>query len=67
MLGVSYKNVAFSLMFKMLNKRGNPHTKERIRLIEQYIDWFGSDSIDCLLAGREFVGDERLEYLNCNY
>lgn len=40
MLGVSYKNVAFPLMFKMLDKRGNSDTKERIDLIKKYIEWF---------------------------
>jgi hypothetical protein len=30
MLGVSYKNVAFPLMFKMLDKRGNSDMIERI-------------------------------------
>ena len=64
MLGVSYKNVAFPLMFKMLNKRGNSDMPERIELIKQYIKWFGKDSIDCLLADREFVGDKWLEFLN---
>jgi hypothetical protein len=34
MLGVSYKNVAFPLMFKMLDKRGNSDTEERIDLIK---------------------------------
>ncbi len=52
MLGVSYKNVALPLMFKMLDKIGNSHIKERIELIKQYIDWFGKDSIDCILANR---------------
>ena len=33
MLGVSYKNVAFPLMFKLLEKRGNSNTPERIDLI----------------------------------
>lgn len=64
MLGVSYKNVAFPLMFKMLNKRGNSDTKERIDLINKYIEWFGKESIDCLLADREFVGGIWLEFLN---
>ena len=64
MLGVSYKNVAFPLMFKMLDKRGNSHIKERIELIKQYINWFGKDSIDCILADREFVGGKWLEFLN---
>jgi hypothetical protein len=66
MLGVSYKNVAFPLMFKMLNKQGNSDMTERIKLIEQYIKWFGKDSIDCLLADREFVGNKWLKFLNEN-
>jgi hypothetical protein len=57
MLGVSYKNVAFPLMFKMLDKRGNSNTSERIALVQDFIDHFGKDRIDCLLADREFVGD----------
>jgi hypothetical protein len=64
MLGVSYKNVAFPLMFKMLDKRGNSDTQERIDLIRKYIEWFGKPSIDCLLADREFVGGKWLEFLN---
>lgn len=64
MLGISYKNVAFPLMFKMLDKRGNSDTEERINLIKKYIEWFGKQSIDCLLADREFVGGKWLEFLN---
>ncbi|MBJ7881997.1 IS4 family transposase [Gelidibacter salicanalis] len=66
MLGISYKNVAFPLMFKMLDKRGNSDTQERIDLVRQYVEWFGKQSIDCLLADREFVGDKWLEFLNEN-
>ncbi len=64
MLVVSYKNVAFPLMFKMLDKRGNSDTQERIDLIKHYIEWFGKQSINCLLADREFVGSTWLEFLN---
>jgi hypothetical protein len=64
MLGVSFKNVAFPLMFKMLDKQGNSETKERIDLLRKYIEWFGKHSIDCLLADREFVGGKWLEFLN---
>lgn len=61
MLGISYKNIAFPLMFKMLDKKGNSNTEERIALkrialINDFINWFGSDCIDCLLVDREFVG-----------
>ena len=66
MLGISYKNVAFPLMFKMLDKRGNSDTQERIELINKYIEWFGSETIDCLLADREFIGNEWLGFLNQN-
>jgi hypothetical protein len=48
MLGTSYKNVAFSLMFKMLDKRGNLSCEERIELIRKYIDYFRIESIDCI-------------------
>jgi Transposase DDE domain len=64
MLGVSYKNVAFPLMFKMLDKQGNSDTEERIDLIKKYIQWFGKQSIDSLLADREFVGGKWLKFLN---
>ncbi len=66
MLSVSYKNVAFPLMFKMLDKRGNSHTAERISLMEDFMDWFGKDCIGCLLADREFIGNEWLSFLNEN-
>ena len=66
MLGVSYKNVAFPLMFKMLDKRGNSNTQERIELVQNFIEWFGKNRIDCLLADREFVGQDWLNFLNSN-
>jgi hypothetical protein len=66
MLGVSYKNVAFPIMFKMLDKRGNSNTSERIALVQDFIDCFGKDCIDSLVADREFVGEQWLNFLNTN-
>lgn len=63
-IGVNYKNVAFPLIFKMFDKRGDSDTAERIDQINRYIEWFGKESIDCLLADREFVGGIWLEFLN---
>lgn len=40
MLGVSYRNVAIPLMFKMLDKRSNSHIAERIALMQDFKDWF---------------------------
>lgn len=64
MLGIAYKNVAFPLMFRMLDKRGNSNTQERIALINDFISWFGVEHIVCLLADREFVGAQWMDFLN---
>jgi len=66
LLAVVYKGVAFPLLYKMLPKCGNSSTKERIELIDRFIELFGLDNIDCLLADREFVGQKWLSYLNFN-
>jgi len=50
----------------MLDKRGNSNTNERIKMIDRYIRLFGCQTIDCLLADREFVGEDWVEYLNNN-
>ncbi len=64
-LGVVYQGVAFPVLFTMMDKRGNSSTDERISLMERYINLFGRDTIDCLLADREFVGKDWIAYLNC--
>lgn len=64
MLGVAYRNVAFSLMFTMLDKKGNSSSEERISLINRFIQLFGKDCIDCVMADREFVGEKWIGYLN---
>lgn len=66
MLGVVYKGVAFPLLFSMLDKRGNSNSQERIDLINRFIDLFGVDKIESLVADREFVGEEWLAFLNLN-
>lgn len=66
MLGIVYQGVAFPLLFSMLQKRGNSNSQERINLIERYINLFSIDTIDCIVADREFVGKQWLEYLNHN-
>jgi hypothetical protein len=64
LLAVVYKGVAFPLLFTMLPKFGNSCTQERIELMERYIRLFGLESIDCLLADREFIGQHWINYLN---
>lgn len=64
MLGIAYRNVAFPLMFTMLDKKGNSSSEERIALVERFIRLFGKDCIDCITADREFVGEKWIGYLN---
>ncbi|MCC5918000.1 MAG: IS4 family transposase, partial [Cryomorphaceae bacterium] len=66
MLAVSYKNVSFPLMFKMLDKKGNSNTQERIDLMNKFICLFGTNCIDCLIADREFIGKKWVGFLNDN-
>ena len=63
-LGITYNGVAFPLLFTMLPKKGNSNTCERIALMDRYIRLFGRESIECIVADREFVGKEWLGYLN---
>jgi hypothetical protein len=65
-LAIVYQGVAFPILISMLDKRGNSNTKERIEIINRYIRLFGKQTIDCLLADREFVGEKWINYLNNN-
>ncbi len=57
-IAVVYHGVAFPLLFELLPKFGNSNTSERIELINRFIHLFGSESLDCLTADREFVGEK---------
>lgn len=63
-LAIVYKGVAFPVLYKMLPKFGNSSTQERIELMQRFIHLFGSGSIECLLADREFIGQNWILWLN---
>jgi hypothetical protein len=65
-IGIVYQGVAFPLLFKMMDKFGNSNTQERIELLDRYNTLFGFETIEALVADREFVGAEWLGYLNLN-
>ena len=62
MLRITYKGLAFPLLFTMLKKKGNSNCKELIDLINRFINLFGKRCIDCILADREFVGEECINF-----
>ncbi len=47
----------------MLPKRGNSNCEERTTLIKQFIELFGKDCIEAVVADREFIGNEWLSFL----
>jgi hypothetical protein len=51
------------LMWTALDKRGNSATDERVALLRRYLKLFEVSTIRRLLADREFVGREWLEFL----
>lgn len=65
-LGITYKGVAFPLLFKLLPKFGNSNTDERIELMDKFDRIFGFSKIKFLVADREFIGEHWLDYLNRN-
>lgn len=63
-LAIATRRYRVPLIWTVLGKAGNSNTRERIALIERYLDLFGAGSIKCLLADREFIGLEWLTFLN---
>lgn len=57
-ISVCYSGVAIPLLWTMLPKRGNSNQKERTDLINRYVRLFGTQSLESILADREFIGDE---------
>ena len=54
-LGIIHDGMAFPVIFKMMNKRGNSNTEERVELITRFLGLAGEGSIAHLMADREFV------------
>ncbi len=63
MLSVCYDGIAFPVLWKMLCKRGNSNSEERIRLIKRFFELFGKECIEAVVADREFIGNEWLSFL----
>jgi hypothetical protein len=62
-LAVRTRHSQVPLMWTVLEKAGNSDMPERIALVERYIAAFGRDTIQMLLADREFIGDGWFNYL----
>ena len=63
MLSVATKRYRVPLMWSVLDKAGNSNTAERIALMERYLSHFDASTVRMLLADREFIGQEWLNFL----
>ncbi|MCK4441210.1 MAG: IS4 family transposase, partial [Sulfurovaceae bacterium] len=66
MLSVAYKGMAIPIIWYLLKKKskqGNSGYRDRIRIIKKFIDVFGLDRIEVLVADREFVGEVWFRWL----
>jgi len=66
MLSVAYKGMAIPIVWYLLKKstkQGNSGFRDRIRIMKKFIDIFGVDKIEVLVADREFVGEVWFRWL----
>lgn len=63
-LAVMYQNIAVPVLWDTLDKKGSTNTLERISLIEDYVNIFGKENINYLVADREFIGKDWFKWLN---
>ena len=66
MLAVVTRRFRVPLMWSVLGKAGNSNTGERIALMNRYLTLFDVSTVKMLLADREFIGGQWLEFLNKN-
>ncbi len=63
MLAITTKRLRIPLMWTVLERAGPSNQEERIALMRRYLALFGPGSITFLLADREFIGANWIEFL----
>lgn len=62
-LCIAYKRIAVPIFWLVLNKKGNSSTRERMAIVQRFLDVFGKENIAGLLGDREFIGHTWFQYL----
>lgn len=62
-LAIVHQGTAFPIVWLNLDKAGNSNTDERILIMEIFLELFGKERIERLVADREFVGKQWLDWL----
>ena len=63
MAGIVYRGICIPLAWILLDKRGNSNTAERKQLMKKLLKVLDKDQITCVVADREFIGDDWFTYL----
>ena len=64
-LSIDCFGIGVPVLWSMLdNNGGSSNTREREELINRFVEIFGTDVIESLLADREFIGDSWLKFLD---
>ena len=62
-LGVVHQGIAYPLVWKMLDKKGNSNSDERMDLFDQFQQIFPNTQVAYVCGDREFIGIQWLSYL----
>lgn len=62
-LAIVIRNTAVPLFIVHLDHSGNSDTAQRIELMQEFIEVFGVDRLECVTADREFVGEDWISWL----
>ena len=62
-LAIVVKNTAVPLFIVHLDHSGNSDTQQRIEFMQEFLDVFGADRLECVTADREFVGEDWIAWL----
>jgi hypothetical protein len=65
-LAIATRRHRIPLMWSVLGRAGNSDTTQRIALMARYLSVFEVSTIKFLLADREFIGTQWLDYLHKN-
>lgn len=63
-LSVVVNGCGIPLFWVELDSKGNSDTEERKNVVNSFINAFGADKINYILADREFIGNEWFDYLS---
>jgi hypothetical protein len=62
-LSVCLLGCSIPIYWAELDGRGNSNTEQRKELLGRFVTELGAERVDCLLADREFIGEDWFQYL----